>query len=323
MIETDFTVRFGVKAPIMQGGMQWIGTGELAAAVSNAGALGTITALTFPTPADLADQIDRCRNLTDLPFAVNLTTLPSINPPPYEEYRAVIINSGVPIVETSGSNPTEFVPVFHDGGVKVIHKATSLKHALKAEDAGVDAVQIIGFEAAGHPGELDVPSLVLVQAVTRQLSIPVLAAGGFSDGRGLAAALALGADGIVMATRFMATTETSIHDDVKRALVAASELDTNLIFRELNNTARVVKNIISDEVVAILQAGGNFSDVRELVAGRRGRTVYETGDVNAGIWWAGLSQALIEDIPSCKELIERTVAEAEDIIKVRLAGLVH
>jgi nitronate monooxygenase len=322
MIETEFTREFGVVAPVMQGGMQWIGTGALAAAVSNAGGLGCITALTFPTPADLAEQIRICRDLTERPFAVNLTTLPSINPPPYDEYRRVIIDSGVPIVETSGSNPVEFTPVFHDGGVKIVHKATSLKHALKAEDAGVDAVAVIGFEAAGHPGELDVPGLVLLPLITARLSIPVLAAGGYADGRGLAAALALGADGVLMATRFMATVETPIHDDVKRAIVSQTELDTNLILRELSNTARVVKNGVSDEVVGILKAGGDFSAVRELVAGKRGRTVYETGDLQAGIWWAGLSQALIDDVPTCRELIERIVAEAEDVIMNRLPSVV-
>lgn len=323
MIETPFTERFGVAAPIMQGGMQWIGTGALAAAVSNAGGLGTITALTFPTPDDLRAQIDICRDQTDKPFAVNITTLPSINPPPYEEYQKVVIDSGVPIVETSGSNPTEFVPTYHDAGIKVVHKATSVRHALKAEEAGVDAVAIIGFEAAGHPGELDVPGLVLIRAAVRKLSIPVLAAGGFADGEGLAAALALGADGILMATRFMATVETPIHDDVKAAIVAGDELNTNLIFRSLNNTARVVKNSVSDEVVEILRAGGDFAAVRELVAGKRGRLVYETGDLEAGIWWAGLSQALIEDIPTCRELISRIVEDAEQVITRRLAGLIR
>lgn len=323
MIRTDFTRTFGVDAPIMQGGMQWIGTGALAAAVSNAGGLGCITALTFPTPGDLAEQIVICRDLTDRPFAVNLTTLPSISPPPYDEYRRVIIDSGVPIVETSGSNPVEFMPVFRDGGVKVVHKVTSLKHALKAEDAGVDAVAVIGFEAAGHPGELDVPSLVLLPVVARRVSVPVLAAGGFADGAGLVAALAFGADGILMATRFMATVETPIHNDIKAALISQTELDTTLIFRELANTARVVRNDISDEVVGILKAGGDFPAVRELVAGRRGRTVYETGDKQAGIWWAGLSQALISDIPTCAELIERIVMDAEALISERLPSVLE
>jgi NAD(P)H-dependent flavin oxidoreductase YrpB (nitropropane dioxygenase family) len=322
MLVTRFTRHFGVEAPIMQGGMQWIGTGALAAAVSNAGGLGTITALTFPTPAALREQIEICRHQTDKPFAVNLTSLPSINPPPYDEYRAVMIDAGVPVVETSGSNPAEFMPIYRDAGIKVVHKATSIRHALKAEEAGVDAVAIIGFEAAGHPGELDVPGLVLIREAARKLSIPVLAAGGFADGEGLAAALSLGAEGILMATRFMATVETPISDTVKQAIVAGNELNTNLIFRSLNNTARVVKNTVSDEVVKILKNGGDFESVRELVAGRRGRTVYETGDLDAGIWWAGISQALIDDVPTCRELVEHIVGDAEWVIQQRLSSMI-
>jgi len=318
MLKTRFTAAFGVQTPIMQGGMQWIGNAELAAAVSNAGGLGTITALTFPTPEALAEQVRICQDLTDNPFAVNLTTLPSINPPPYQEYQAVILELGVPVVETSGSNPALFVDTYHAAGVKVVHKATSVKHALKAEQAGADAIAMIGFEAAGHPGELDVPLFVLLAAAARRISVPLLAAGGIADGSGLAASLALGADGVLMATRFMATTEAPIHQRVKDELVRRDELQTNLIFRQLQNTARVSRNSVSDEVVSILAAGGAFTDVRELVAGRRGRTVYETGDLEAGIWWAGLSQALIDDIPSCAELIERMVQQAEDIITTEL-----
>ena len=318
MLTTRFTSAFGVQTPIMQGGMQWIGNAQLAAAVSNAGGLGTITALTFATPADLAEQIRICQSLTDKPFAVNLTTLPSINPPPYAEYQAVILEGGVPVVETSGSNPATFVNTYHQAGVKVVHKATSVKHALKAQQAGADAIALIGFEAAGHPGELDVPLFVLLAAAVRQITVPLLAAGGIASGSGLAAALALGADGVLMATRFMATVEAPIHQRVKEELVARDELQTNLIFRQLRNTARVSRNSVSDEVVAILSAGGEFADVRELVAGRRGRTVYETGDLEAGIWWAGLSQALIEDIPTCAALIERMVQEAKDTITTTL-----
>ncbi|WP_232466186.1 nitronate monooxygenase family protein [Diaminobutyricimonas sp. LJ205] len=314
MLTTRFTSLFGVEAPIMQGGMQWIGNAELAAAISNAGGLGTITALTFPTPDALAEQIRLCQDLTDKPFAVNLTTLPSINPPPYEEYQAVILELGVPVVETSGSNPALFVDTYHAAGVKVVHKATSVKHALKAERAGADAIAMIGFEAAGHPGELDVPLFVLLAAAAREINVPLLAAGGIGNGAGLAASLALGAEGVLMATRFMATVEAPIHQKVKEALVARDELQTNLIFRQLRNTARVSKNSVSDEVVSILGAGGEFADVRELVAGRRGRTVYDTGDLEAGIWWAGLSQTLIDDIPSCVELIDRLVQDAEDAI---------
>lgn len=317
MLSTRFTQRFEVDAPIMQGGMQWIGEAGLAAAVSDAGGLGTITALTFPSPAALADEIRRCRDLTDKPFAVNLTTLPSINPPPYEEYQRAIIDCGVAVVETSGSNPANFVRDYHDAGIKVVHKATSVRHAVKAEEAGADAVAIIGFEAAGHPGELDVPLLVLLSATVRKVSIPVLAAGGIADGAGLAAALALGAEGVLMATRFMATEEAAIHANVKRAIVERDELQTQLIFRELRNTARVAKNSVSIEVVELLAAGAEFAEVRELVAGRRGRTVYETGDIEAGIWWAGLAQALIDDIPTCAQLIESMVSGAE---RIRLGG---
>nr|WP_276512193.1 nitronate monooxygenase [Cryobacterium roopkundense] len=317
-MNTRFTAEFGIKAPIMQGGMQWIGNAELAAAVSNAGGLGTITALTFPTPDALAGQIARCQELTDKPFAVNLTTLPSISPPPYEEYQAVIIDLGVPVVETSGSNPDRFVDTYHAAGIKIVHKATSIRHAVKAQAAGVDAIAMIGFEAAGHPGELDVPLFVLLAAAARTITIPLLAAGGIGNGAGLAAALALGADGVLLATRFMATAEAPIHQRVKEELVARDELQTQLIFRQLRNTARVSANSVSEEVVAILSAGGEFGDVRELVAGRRGRTVYETGDLEAGIWWAGLSQTLIDDIPTCSELIARMVDEAEDIITTKL-----
>lgn len=323
MLTTDFTRTFGVQAPVMQGGMMWIGTGELAAAVCNAGGLGCITALMFPTAEALRKEIQRCRQLTDRPFAVNVTMLPSLNPPPYEEYIRVIIEEGVPVVETSGANPTELVPIFHEGNVKVVHKVTSLKHALKAESAGVDALAVIGFEAAGHPGELDVPSLVLLPVITRRVKIPVLAAGGFADGAGLVAALALGADGILMATRFMATKETPIHDNVKAQLVANSELSTNLLFRELNNTARVVKNSISDEAVAKLKAGATFEEVRDLVKGSRGRTVYDTGDLEAGIWWAGQAQALIDDVPSCQELIARIVSDAETLISKSLTSMIE
>lgn len=323
MIATAFTRTFGVSAPIMQGGMQWIGTGELAAAVSEAGGLGCITALTFPTPAVLAEQIRICQDQTDKPFAVNITMLPSINPPPYEEYIRVIIEAGVPVVETSGANPTDLVPVFHAAGIKVVHKVTSARHAAKAELAGVDALAVIGFEAAGHPGELDVPSLVLLPVIARQARIPVLAAGGFADGAGLVAALALGADGILMATRFMATKETPIHDDVKAALVSHTELDTNLIFRQLSNTARVVKNAISDEVVQRLNEGAGFEEVRELVRGARGKTVYETGDLDAGIWWAGQAQALIDDVPTCEELISRIVDDAETLISQTLVSMIQ
>jgi nitronate monooxygenase len=323
MLTTRFTQEFGVSHPLMQGGMQWVGTGEFAAAVSNAGGLGTITALTFPTPEALAGQVEICRSLTDRPFAVNLTTLPSINPPPYEAYRQAAVDAGARVMETSGSNPALFVDWYHERGVKVIHKATSVKHAVKAQEAGADAVIVLGFEAAGHPGELDVPSLVLLAAAARKLTVPIVAAGGFADGRGLVAALALGADAILLGTRLMATAETPIHPAVKEAIVASSELDTSLIFRELSNTARVAKNSVSEEVVRRLREGADFPQVRELVAGARGRTVYETGDLEAGIWWSGLAQALIDDVPHCEDLFRTIVDDAASLITGRLASLIR
>src|SRR5579872_7338273 len=264
MIKTRFTELVGVEHPIVQGGMQWVGRAELVSAVANAGALGFITALTQPTPEDLTKEIARCRDMTDKPFGVNLTILPAIKPPPYAEYRQAIIEAGVKIVETAGSNPQEHLEHFQAAGIKVIHKATSVRHAVKAEALGVDAVSIDGFECAGHPGEDDVPGLILVPAAADKLSIPMIASGGFADGRGLVAALALGADGINMGTRWMATVESPIHDNIKHQIVANDERSTNLIFRTLHNTARVVKNTVSDEVVRILDDGGQFEDVREL-----------------------------------------------------------
>jgi nitronate monooxygenase len=321
MMRTRFTETFGVEAPIMQGGMQWVGRAELVAAVAEAGALGCITALTQPTPEDLAAEIARCRELTDKPFAVNLTILPSINPPPYAEYREAIIEGGVKIVETAGSNPQEHLEHLKPAGVKVIHKATSVRHALKAQSLGVDAISIDGFECAGHPGEDDVPGLILIPAAAAALETPFVASGGIADGRGLVAALALGADGVNMGTRWMATAESPIHQRIKEEIVAHDERSTNLIFRPFRNTARVVKNGISDEVLRIQGEGGEFADVRELVSGKRGATVYETGDPEAGIWWAGQAQGLIADVPTCAELVTRMLAEAEEAIERRLPSL--
>jgi nitronate monooxygenase len=323
VLKTRFTETFGVEHPLMQGGMQWVGRAELVAAIANAGALGCITALTQPTPEDLVREIDRCRELTDKPFGVNLTIRPTIKPPPYAEYRQAIVEAGVKIVETAGSNPQEHLEHFQPAGIKIIHKATSVRHALKAEALGVDAVSIDGFECAGHPGEDDVPGLILVPAAADKLSIPMIASGGFADGRGLVAALALGADGINMGTRWMATVESPIHENIKLQIVANDERSTNVIFRPLRNTARVVKNSVSDEVVRILDDGGQFEDVRELVAGRRGALVYETGDPEAGIWWAGQSQALVHDVPTCAELVERVVRQARELISVRLSQALH
>ncbi|AVZ40876.1 nitronate monooxygenase [Dietzia sp. JS16-p6b] len=322
MIRTRFTEEFGVRHPIVQGGMMWVGRAELAAAVSEAGALGIITGLTQSTPEDLAREIARCREMTDQPFGVNLTILPAISPPPYAEYRQAIVESGVKIVETAGSNPKDHLPVFHEAGIKVIHKCTSVRHALKAEQLGVDAVSIDGFECAGHPGEDDVPGLVLIPAAAARLTIPMLASGGIADARGLVAALALGADGANMGTRFMCTAESPVADQVKQQIVANSELDTTLIFRTLHNTARVAANAVSAEVVAREAEGVEFSDIQHLVAGARGRKVFEDGDLDAGIWSAGQCQGLIDDVPTAAELVDRMMAEAESIITDRLSGMV-
>ena len=321
MLTTAFTETFGVRHPIVQGGMQWVGRAELVAAVANAGALGMLTALTQPTPDDLAREISRTRELTDQPFGVNLTILPTITPPPYDEYRNVIIDCGVKVVETAGSSPAPHLPHFHGAGIKVLHKCTSVRHAVKAQVLGVDGISIDGFECAGHPGEDDVPGLVLIAAAAERISIPMIASGGFADGRGLVAALALGADGINMGTRFMCTEESPIHRNIKEAIVAASEVDTELIFRSLRNTARVARNSISREVVEILSSGGKFEDVRHLVAGARGRAVFDSGDQEAGIWTAGTVQGLIRDVPTVGELVERIVAESEALIAGRLTGL--
>lgn len=320
MLRTSFTEAFGVRHPVVQGGMQWVSRAELVSAVANAGALGFLSALTQPTPEDLAKEIARCRELTDQPFGVNLTILPSIAPPPYEEYRDVIIEMGVPVVETAGFNPAEHLPSFRAGGVKVLHKCTSVRHAVKAQSLGVDGVSIDGFECAGHPGEDDVPGLVLVPAAARRLTIPLIASGGFADARGLVAALALGADGISMGTRFVATAEAPVHANVKRRLVEATERDTELIFRPLRNTSRVARNTVAQQVVATLAGGGRFEDVRELVAGARGRRVFETGDLEAGVWTTGLVQGLIDDVPSVDVLVTRIVADAARLIEGSLAG---
>ena len=318
MLTTRFTETFGVEHPIVQGGMQWVGRAELVAAVADAGALGFLTALTQPTPEELVREIQRCRDLTDKPFGVNLTILPSINPPPYDEYRRAIIESGIKVVETAGFNPADHIPEFREAGVKVLHKCTSVRHAIKAEQVGVDGVSIDGFECAGHPGEDDIPGLVLIPAAARRLSIPMIASGGFVDGHGLTAAMALGADGVNMGSRFLCTVESPIHHRVKEQIVAGTETETELIFRPLRNTARVASNSISRKVVEILDGGGGFPDVRELVAGARGRKVFEDGDLEAGIWSVGMAQGLIDDIPTVQEVVTRIVAEAEELISQRL-----
>ena len=323
MIKTRFTELFGVDHPIAQGGMQWVGRAGLVSAVANAGALGFITALTQPTPEDLTREIARCRELTDKPFGVNLTILPAIKPPPYAEYRQAIIEAGIKIVETAGYKPQEHIDAFHEHGIKVIHKCTSVRHALSAERMGADAISIDGFECAGHPGEDDVPGLILIPAAADKVRIPMIASGGFGDARGLVAALALGADGINMGTRFMATVESPIHENVKQQMVANDERATDLIFRTMRNTARVARNAISQQVVELERGGAKFEDVRELVAGTRGKVVYETGDPDHGIWSAGMIQGLINDVPTCAELISRIVAGAETIIHSRLEGMIR
>ena len=322
MLKTRITDLFGIEHPVIQGGMQWVGYAELVSAVSNAGALGILTALTQPTPEDLAKEIERTRGMTDKPFGVNLTVLPTINPPPYEEYAQAIVGSGVKIVETAGRSPEPFMELFKEYDVKVIHKCTSVRHALKAQSVGVSAITIDGFECAGHPGEDDIPSLVLLPQAAEALDIPVAGCGGFSDAKSMVAALALGGEAIVMGTRFMATKEAGIHQNVKEKMTEADELSTNLMFRTMHNTARVFKNSISDQVVEIESTGSaTFEDVKDLVAGQRGRVVFEEGDLEHGIWSAGISVARVKDVPTCKEMVSRLVSEAEEIIDGRLQSV--
>lgn len=321
-IATRLTRLLGIRHPVVQGGMMWVGRAELAAAVSNAGGLGIITGLTPGSPDALRREIDRCRTMTDKPFGVNLTILPSVNPPPYAEYRKAIIDSGVTIVETAGHRPQEHVEDFKAHGVTVLHKCTAVRHAVSAERMGVDVISIDGFECAGHPGEDDIPGLVLIPAAVDRVSIPVIASGGIADGRGLAAALALGAEGVNMGTRFCATVEAPIHDNIKRFLVANDERATRLIFRQFHNTGRVARNSVSDEVVARSSLpGAVFEDVRPLVSGARGREALESGDLDRGLIWAGQVQGLIHDIPTCDALLETLVKDAETLIAGRLAGL--
>jgi nitronate monooxygenase len=321
MIRTRFTEMFGVQHPIVQGGMQWVGRAELTSAVANAGALGFLTALTQPTPEDLAKEIARCRGMTDKPFGVNLTILPTLVPRPYGEYIDAIISSGIKIVETAGNNPKGFLPRFRENGVKVIHKCTSVRHGVTAERIGVDAISMDGFECAGHPGEDDIPNLVLLPAAANVISIPMIASGGLADARGLVACLALGCEGINMGTRFMATREAPIHQKVKEAIVGADERSTALILRSLRNTSRVFGNSVARKAIEMEHDGKGIAEIGPFVAGAKGRVVYETGDLEHGIWSAGTSMGLIQDIPTCKELVERIVSEAEAIIKARLLGM--
>jgi NAD(P)H-dependent flavin oxidoreductase YrpB (nitropropane dioxygenase family) len=319
MIKTRFTEMFGVEVPITCGGMTRVGKAELIAAVANTGALGFLTALTPGSPELLEKEIKKTREMTNKTFGINLTILPTINPVPYDEYRQVIIESGIKVVETAGNNPQPHLPAFKAAGVKVIHKCVTARHAVKAESLGIDCVSIDGFECAGHPGEDDIGGLVLFPVTTARLKIPVIASGGIADARGLVAALALGCEGANMGTRFMATKEAPIHQKVKEALVANDERATDMIFRTMHNSSRVARNKISQEVVAIERRGNaKFEDVRDLVAGTRGGKVYDTGDTDFGIWSAGQTQGLIHDIPTCKELIDNIMSEAKRIIHSRL-----
>lgn len=325
-MKTRVTELLGIQYPIIQGGMQWVGRAELSSAVSNAGGLGILTSLTQPDPETLYKEIQRCREMTDKPFGVNLTILPTIKPVPYEEYLQAAISGGVKIVETAGRSPEPYLPMLKAAGVKVVHKCTSVRHALKAEKIGCDAVTVDGFECAGHPGEDDITNLILLPAAARQLSIPMIASGGIGNAQGIVAALALGAEAVNMGTRFVATQEAPVHENVKRAMVDADERQTALIFRTLRNTARVFKNRIAEEVLTIEAQPGDtdFSDLQPLVAGARGRErVLEAGDTNDGIWTAGQVIGLIDDIPSCETLINRLVSETQTLIQQRLANMVN
>lgn len=323
-MRTRITELFGIEHPIVQGGMHYVGYAELASAVSNAGGLGIVTALTQPTPEDLAREIARCREMTDRPFGVNITILPTFRDVPYGEYLQAIVEGGVKIVETAGRNPEPHLPVLKAAGIKVIHKCTSVRHAVKAERIGCDAASVDGFECGGHPGEDDIPNMILLPRAAEELTIPFIASGGMADGRSLVAALALGADGMNMGTRFIATQEAPVHDNVKQALVEADELQTRLIMRPLRNTERVLSNAATERVLEIEREKGDevgIEDIRHLVAGEQGRKVLQDGEMDAGAWSCGMVAGLIHDVPTCKELIDRIMAEAEAIIGERLAGV--
>ena len=325
MIKTRLTEMFGVETPLVMGGMTGVGYAPLVAAVANAGALGFITAHHSKSAEELWDEIKRCRDLTDKPFGVNLTLLPSLNPIPYDEYRQAIIESGIKIVETAGRAPVDHLPAFKAAGVKVIHKCTSVRHSVSAVKHGVDVISIDGFECAGHPGEDDVGLVVLLPATVDAVSpIPVIASGGMADGRSLAAALMLGADGVNMGTRFMATQECAIHENVKKKIVENTERDTLLTNRTLRNTSRVARNAISEEVVRIQQdPTKTIEDVRHLVAGVRGRTnVMGKGDTDGGIWTVGQAQGLIHDIPNCADMVRNIMTQAEELLNVRARAMV-
>lgn len=316
-IVTPVTKLLGIRVPVVQGGMQWVGVPELVGAISNAGGLGILTALTQPNPDALREAIRKTRTLTDKNFGVNITFLPSINPPDYEGYARAAVEEGVKIFETAGNNPGPFIKFFKENGCVVIHKCTSIKHAKSAEKLGVDILSIDGFECAGHPGEEDIGGLVLLERASQELKVPYIASGGFADGQGLVSAMALGASGVNMGTRFMCTVESPIHQKIKEKIVASTEQDTVHIFRTLRNTARVFKNKVSQEVVRLERRpeGAKFEELRDLVSGARGRVVYEIGDPDYGIWSAGIVIGLIKDIPTCEELLKRIEREAESTIE--------
>jgi nitronate monooxygenase len=321
-VKTAITELFGIEHPIIQGGMHFVGFAELAAAVSNAGGLGIITGLTQKTPELLAKEIARCRDMTDKPFGVNLTFLPAFSAPPYPEYIAAIVEGGIKAVETAGRSPEQYMPALKAAGIKVIHKCTSVRHSLKAERIGCDAVSVDGFECGGHPGEDDIPNMILLPRAAEELKIPFVASGGMADGRSLVAALSLGAAGMNMGTRFIATKEAPVHQNVKNALVAASELDTRLIMRSLRNTERVLKNANVDRLLEIEREKGDklkIDDIHDQVAGVYPRIMLD-GQMDAGAWSCGMVAGLIHDIPSCKELVDRIISEAEQIIRSRLMG---
>jgi nitronate monooxygenase len=323
-VKTRITELFGIKHPIIQGGMHYVGYAELAAAVSNAGGLGIITGLTQSTPEALAREIARCHELTDKPFGVNLTFLPAFAEPPYPEYIDAIIAGGIRVVETAGRNPQAHLPRMKAAGIKVIHKCTSVRHSLKAEAIGCDAVSVDGFECGGHPGEDDVPNMILLPRAAEELKIPFVASGGMADARSLVAALALGAEGINMGTRFIATQEAPVHQNVKQALVDADELQTRLVMRPIRNTERVLMNKAVEELLRIEAEKGadlGIMDIRHLVAGSENRKVLQEGQMDAGAWSCGMVAGLIHDIPTVKELIDRIMAEAEQLIRARLEGM--
>ena len=324
MFKTRITELLKIERPIVQGGLQNVGVAELASAVSNAGGFGMLTALTQPSPEALSDEIKRCRTMTDKPFGVNLTVFPTIKPLDHAAYARVCVENGIEVVETAGSSEVRDVwEIFKAADIKIIHKCTSVRHALSAERKGVDVISIDGFECAGHPGEDDIPGLILIPAAADKIKIPMIASGGFGDGRGLVAALALGADGINMGTRFCATQEAPIHDNVKQKYVENDERGTNLIFRNFRNTARVGKSDISDEVVKRLsKPDAKFEDVAKLVSGAAGKQVLKTGDLSGGMFWAGMVQGLIKDIPTVQKLMDDIMEEAENIVAQRLKNMV-